>query len=327
MNKTGNSNNYEINIKQEFEKYLSERSKPKPQIQAEKFPVEKKRHVPSPNHWINEGLKRTRECSIGYKPKDKIKLFELTFFEMIPTFLTRNYQAIYPLKENLKEKNHKQLTVKLNNIIYKIPDYESLRIVSPQFEPLISSWFEPKEGEVFVDIGSHIGKYALKAGKNVGSKGKVVAVEAMPANFIIIKKNVKLNKMKNIDVFNLAAWNTECSLQFLIGTTSANSNINRFNYGQGMIEVQAGPVDKLLIGQLKLKRVDWIKIDVEGAEYQVLQGLKETISKFKPKMIIEIWAQNLAKVQAFLEEHQYRVVKFSGFEEVQSQFYTEVLCV
>jgi len=199
--------------------------------------------------------------------------------------------------------------------------------LSSEFEPFMSQWFQPEKGDVVVDVGSHLGKYAIEAAMLVGSKGIVVAIEAIPANFSMLKKNIELNRLENVVAFNLAAWNSKCSLQFLVGSTSANSNISRYNYEQGKIEVQAERTDKLLIEQLDLNRVDWIKIDVEGAEYEVLLGLEETLSRFKPIIIVEIWSQNMAKVKAFLKKHRYRIIKLSEFGHAQSQYYIEALCV
>jgi hypothetical protein len=73
--------------------------------------------------------------------------------------------------------------------------------------------------------------------------------------------------------------------------------------------------------------VDWIKIDVEGAEYEVLLGLEETLSRFKPKLIIEVWSKNIENVKALLNRHGYVFVKFSEFGEAQSQCFVDVLCV
>lgn len=85
-------------------------------------------------------------------------------------------------------------------------------------------------------------------------------------------------------------------------------------------------MDKLLVDDLGLNRVDWIKIDVEAAEYEVLLGLEETLYRFKPKLIVEVWLKNLAKVKALLKRHGYSFVKLSEFGKAQSEYYVEVLC-
>jgi hypothetical protein len=71
-------------------------------------------------------------------------------------------------------------------------------------------------------------------------------------------------------------------------------------------------MDELLIQDLKLKRVDWIKIDVEKAEIEVLEGLEETLQKYKPRFFIEVWANNREKVKAFAKRHGYSMITVSN---------------
>jgi len=78
------------------------------------------------------------------------------------------------------------------------------------------------------------------------------------------------------------------------------------------VYVQAKPMDELLIHDLNLKRVDWIKIDVEKAEYEVLQGLEKTLSKFKPRLFIEVWSKNVHKVKALLRSYGYSLIIVSN---------------
>jgi hypothetical protein len=72
-------------------------------------------------------------------------------------------------------------------------------------------------------------------------------------------------------------------------------------------------MDELLIGDLKLKRVDWIKIDVEKAETEVLEGLTATLRKYKPKFFMEVWPENMANVKAFAKKQKYSLIMVSNF--------------
>jgi hypothetical protein len=69
-------------------------------------------------------------------------------------------------------------------------------------------------------------------------------------------------------------------------------------------DVEARPLD-YVVNELGLKRVDWVKIDVEGAELHVLRGFKDSIVKFKPKIIIEVKEFNRKEVFEFFEEVNY----------------------
>lgn len=70
-----------------------------------------------------------------------------------------------------------------------------------------------------------------------------------------------------------------------------------------------------------LSRLDWIKIDVEGAECEVLCGLKETISKYKPKIIIEIFYENFEEIKRFLDKNGYGLIRISPFLEENVYFF------
>jgi FkbM family methyltransferase len=60
-------------------------------------------------------------------------------------------------------------------------------------EDVIIEYFRPKEGDMVVDIGAHIGRYTIIASKRVGANGKVIAIEANPSNFEMLKRNIQLN--------------------------------------------------------------------------------------------------------------------------------------
>ncbi len=264
---------------------------------------------------------------MGNKLSDKLKLIEIAFLELIPHPVRKRSSRLDLFANNLAERQYANLTIKSDNLIYAIRDADSLHILSHEFEPFLLRLLHPKIGEVFVDIGAHLGKHAIAVSKLVGNEGQVIAMEAIPENFALLKKNIELNKLMNVVSFNFAAWKSRCVLKFFKGSSSATANINRQDYGFGCIEVQAERPDTLLIHKIGLKRVDWIKIDVEGAEYEVMLGLEETLSRFKPTLFVEIWMQNMSKVQVFLKKHNYRIDRITKFIGDRSQCYVEALIV
>ncbi|HEX6028665.1 MAG TPA: FkbM family methyltransferase, partial [Nitrososphaeraceae archaeon] len=79
-------------------------------------------------------------------------------------------------------------------------------IVMTRHEDVIIEYFRPKEEDVVVDIGAHIGRYTIIASKRVGANGKVVAIEADPSNFELLNRNIKLNQLTNVIPLNYAAF-------------------------------------------------------------------------------------------------------------------------
>src|SRR5215218_1208671 len=173
--------------------------------------------------------------------------------------------------------------------------YCRLEDFNPDREEDIVKLFRPKEGDIVVDVGAHIGKYTIIASKMVGSKGKVIAIEAHPANYDILKRNIVINKLSNVIALNYAVHSTEMLVKlyepgqeegFTIYNTIMTDRISLNN--QKYIEVKANRLDSLLL-ENGIKEVNWIKIDVEGAEYEVLKGATNILSSSKDiSLLIEI---------------------------------------
>jgi len=156
-------------------------------------------------------------------------------------------------------------------------------IPAPHFERELRNHFDLKEG-VFIDVGAHIGRYTVMVAKKLRNS-IVIAFE--PENFQTLKMNVSLNRLKNVILLNLAASNKdgEVVLCKLRGPhTDWHSMTDPRSYCQSLV-VLARRLDGI-ITEFKLNKVDLIKIDVEGAELLVLQGLESRLKDVK-KIIYE----------------------------------------
>ncbi len=163
-----------------------------------------------------------------------------------------------------------------------------------------------KEGNVVVDVGAHIGLYTIISSKRVGPKGKVVAVEAHPGNFEMLGRNTKLNNLNNVLLLNCAASSKKSKVKLLLpdthlGYTGHNTIMLEPNtpilkddveVRQPFVEVDGNTIDDLL-QKNGIYEVNWIKIDVEGAELEVLKGAHNTLSNSKNiTLLIEIHNKN-----------------------------------
>src|SRR5919108_2279201 len=158
--------------------------------------------------------------------------------------------------------------------------------------------FRPREGDIVIDVGAHIGKYTLIASKRVGPNGKVVAIEADPDNFDALNRNIQLNKLSNVIALNYAVYSKEKEIKLYLPSGGGESSYTKyntimFNRAQGekkFLEVKANTLDSLLLSNMiRQEKVNWIKIDVEGAEYEVLKGAKDILSKCSDiALLIEI---------------------------------------
>ena len=184
-----------------------------------------------------------------------------------------NYKVYCPLTED----DYSHMTTREDNIIEK---------------------FQPKDGGIVVDVGAHYGRYSLIAAKRIGPKGKVIAIEADPKNFDMLNKNIKLNELstENVITLNYAASSNKSKVKLSIpekkssGHTIYSSIITSRAPTEKFIEVNANTLDNILYENgILVEEVNWIKIDVEGAELEVLKGATIILSKSKDiTLLIEI---------------------------------------
>ena len=143
-------------------------------------------------------------------------------------------------------------------------------------------------GAVFLDIGAHIGYDSLKASVAVGEGGKVISFEPNPRTLEQLRANIVASHAVNVIVEPIACTDSEQMLTLYDSTSEGNSGAsslaltNADQLRRGILPsyaVRGRPVDHV-VSELHLQRVDVIKVDVEGAEYLVLRGLRETLQRF-----------------------------------------------
>lgn len=136
-----------------------------------------------------------------------------------------------------------------------------------------------KSDWIVVDIGANIGYYALM--EAVRAK-QVMAIEPGPGNYQHLMRNIKLNGYENVETYQLAVGDHNGVVGFVIARAC---NWNKIAHdGISDIEVQMITLDKFLDG----KRVDFVRMDVEGYEYSVLEGMDYTLTHSRPDMFIEV---------------------------------------
>lgn len=177
--------------------------------------------------------------------------------------------------------------VQLENLPYRMVGSESdksvfgeivkYKIWEPHVSQIISNTL--KKGDIFVDVGSNIGYFLLLGSYLVGSSGKVIGFEPVPINYYYCQKNIKLNKITNVEVYPFALWDDAEKKKIVIPNEFfGNSQIQYY----GEFEVDCLTLDSLDI------KPNLIKIDIEGAEPFQLYGMKDTVSKYNPTVIIEM---------------------------------------
>jgi FkbM family methyltransferase len=154
-----------------------------------------------------------------------------------------------------------------------------------QWEPEISRLIKQRlrSGDTFVDVGANTGWFTLLGANSVGPTGRVVAIEASPANFLRLKKNVSNNRLGNVRLVNEAVWSSQRLLALFQGPAShsgISTVVPSFAERQRCelaSQIPARPLPEILnpdeIATLRI-----LKIDVEGAEREVVLGLEPMLN-------------------------------------------------
>jgi FkbM family methyltransferase len=128
-----------------------------------------------------------------------------------------------------------------------------------------------------VDVGANIGYYALMFRSFLGVNGQVICMEPDPTNLRELVATVSQNALDaNITVLPIAASDRD-------GVSAFQPGLNSYISPDGVSKVAVVKVDSLTI-----KKIDFIKIDVEGYEGAVLDGAKKTIEQFRPTLFLEL---------------------------------------
>lgn len=163
------------------------------------------------------------------------------------------------------------------------------------------------------DIGANIGYYSVVSAKKA-CKGQVYAFE--PISFIRqrLNENVQINGLDNISVFPFSLSNENKILTLYIAEDSNIGMSGLFspdNFSGRTEETQTIIFDDWFFSQ-NIQSADVIKIDVEGAEVKVLEGMHETIKKYRPIFLIEVIARHLSnfdgsiqKLYSIMDNHEY----------------------
>jgi FkbM family methyltransferase len=161
------------------------------------------------------------------------------------------------------------------------------------WEPGLTNWIAQRllPGDTFVDVGANIGYFSLLASKLVGRSGKVVAIEASPRIFALLKRNLDCNHVENVRAVNVAVWDSEASLQLFSGpernlaqTTVTKAWADRYQCKPDC-EVRAMPLTALLEPD-EIRAVRVIKVDVEGGEWHVASSMVPILASCRPDLEI-----------------------------------------
>jgi FkbM family methyltransferase len=178
-----------------------------------------------------------------------------------------------------------------------------------------------KAGHIFYDIGANVGFFSIIAAQLVGDTGKVYAFEPGEGNAQSIRHNAQLNNFSQIEVIEKAVSHTSGQGQLLLAKYSGGHALATADAPPdlaGKATVDLVSIDDL-IAQNKIEPPNFVKVDVEGAELDVLKGMTETIKTYQPTVIYEVddgdrtaYESKYRELANFFERLNYRVTQIEN---------------
>lgn len=236
------------------------------------------------------------------KIRDNVKSMYLFFYKKTKDILgaDRFYrlECVYGVRQVVKffKRYLRSSSAIIDGHIMFLDDKDSLDLsIYNVYEPLETEFLkkEVKSGDVVLDIGANIGYYTLIFARAVGQGGMVYAFEPNPTNFSLLKKNIEINGYTNVVLIQKAVSNTTGKLKlYLSETNKGDHRIYDSGEERVSLEVECVAIDDYFANCRK--RIDLIKMDVQGSEGLVIKSMPALLQK-DIKIISEYWPEGLKK--------------------------------
>ena len=185
--------------------------------------------------------------------------------------------------ETIVDINEVKLFVRTKNFFAKATD------ISMAYECIIRDDYQlrklnPPKNSVIIDIGSHIGSFSIIASKKY-TDSKIFSFEPSPNNYSLLKKNMNLNKTKNVKIFNKAVTSHTKGIEIFFNPL--NSALNTMYGKNGKSARIPSTTLKNIFTKNKIRKCNFLKMDCEGAEYDIILNTPVSVLKKIDTMVIE----------------------------------------
>ena len=217
-----------------------------------------------------------------------LRMFGIRYFLL--DFVYQFFRIIHKktIKDKLKEKEI---------IKKKINDYEMFidkngkgihrdLYLNSSREPISTNIVKSilKKGDIVLEAGANIGYYTILESKKIGDKGMVYAIEPIKENFELLKKNISLNKLKNVKTFNIGFDDKPGEMNISI---SSESNLNTPMKIENLLRIDKVKSESLDSFFKNKKKPTFMRMDIEGYEDVIFKGGEKTLDSLK-KIFVEL---------------------------------------
>ncbi len=196
------------------------------------------------------------------------------------------------------------------------------------------------EGDTVFELGAHIGYISVFFSHLAGPNGKVYVFEPGVNNLGYVRENIANAKNKNVELVEKAVSDTNGTATFYLENLTGQSNSLVKDYRvtkkihsktfvdlkKNEVQVETIRIDDF-VKQKGINRIDFIKIDIEGAEYMAIKGMPDVLANLRPIMMIEVTENHEALFNLLKDSGYVFVDEFSNKVEEKKAFYGNLFCI
>lgn len=230
------------------------------------------------------------------------------------------YNYVHPLRRKIKlipsknfwiiqDKNRKLFIPPALNSFSRFSNGINNRIKNVYRKYTFSPYVEIEKGDVICDVGAFIGEFSIISAQ----KGRqVIAFEPDPLAYYCLRRNTTL--LDNVAPYKRLLWNCEKKLDFKISTAQADSSV--FNVDSKKVEerikVQGRKLDKEVL-EMGYKNIDFLKVEAEGGEYEVLEGADSVLQNTR-KIAVDCSPERHGKspqkeIRDLLKDYEFKTAR------------------
>lgn len=264
-------------------------------------------------------------CLMTQSIRNNVKDLAVSFFHLLykclhafrkillPSFQARRYKTLNDLIGKIMGMKVSRIRTK-DGLILLLDEKDSLalsfnRVYEPEETALVKQTIQSDMR--IIDIGANIGYYTTLFSK-LATNGTVYAFEPDESNFRLLEKNCCLNELANVELFNRAVGDEDCSRQlFHSEHNMGDHRLYPIEESRSFSLVKMITIDQFLKSK---KPFDFIKMDIQGFEMNALLGMNGRITKDAPILLLEVWPEALLKnnvkpldMLLWLNNHRYEV--------------------
>jgi FkbM family methyltransferase len=177
--------------------------------------------------------------------------------------------------------------------------------------------YQIRDGDTILDVGAHAGVFSVSAARRAG-KGRVLALEPCPMNFDLLVENSELNQVRNLRPIPLGLAGSSGSRTLYVDSKNCGGHSILPGGGGGTVSIKTSTLEEFLRDE-GVSRVDFMKVDCEGAEYEILTSASKSVLAAVDRIVLEYHGSRESR-ESVLENH----LTACGFSVRKSPVSTEL---